>query len=62
MCANLLGEYIASLFTNNCYQTEPEIVIPYQEALNCSLLSKEHIEIAKEYLIPDMFEKEYCSK
>lgn len=62
MCANLLGEYIASLFANNCYQTEPEVIIPYQKALNCGLLSKEHIEIAKKYLIPDMFEKEYCSK
>lgn len=62
MCAKLLGEYITSLFTNNCYQTEPEVIIPYQKALNCGVLSEEHIEFARECLSPEMFEIEYCSK
>ena len=62
MCAKLLGEYITSLFTNNCYQTEPEVIIPYQEALSCGVLDKHHIEIARECLSPEMFELEYCSK
>ena len=62
MCAKLFGEYIASLFATNCYQIEPEVTIPYQEALRCGVLDEKHIEIARKYLSPEMFELEYCSK
>ena len=62
MCAKLLGEYITSLFINNCQQTEPEVTIPYQEALRYGVLDEKQIEIAREYLSPEMFELEYCSK
>ena len=62
MCAKLVGEYVTYVFNNNYYGIEPEVVIPYQVAVDCGVLSEKDIEFARHCLIPEMFELEYCCK
>ena len=61
-CAEAYGKYIANLHDRNDYETEPEVVIPYDVLVRNGMLDEHRVEAYRQVLSPEAFEREFCSK
>lgn len=62
MCADAFGKYIAFLHDRNNYGVEPDVVIPYQVAVENGVWTEELIEIVRKHTTQEEFEREFCIK
>lgn len=62
MCAKAYGEYITNLYDKNNYETEPEVVIPYNVLIRNGMLDEHRVEAYRKVLSPEEFERDFCSK
>lgn len=62
MCADAYGKYISHLHDLNDYNTDPEVVIPYQVAVKDGVWKEEQIEMIRECTTQEKFEREFSCK